>query len=292
MDYRDRLRVKPGSKVRLKDFDPGFHGEGVTQADAVAMVAAYEQQLAVGQLKLYAESRRSLLIVLQGLDAAGKDGVCRHVLDAFNPLGTTVTAFKQPTPTELAHDFLWRVHPRVPGRGEVAVFNRSHYEDVLVVRVRDLVPKKVWSRRYEQINEFERQLASAGTTILKFFLYISKDEQLDRFRQRLEDPRRNWKISLADYQEREHWEGYIEAYEEALQRCSTEEAPWYVIPANHKWFRDLAVSQIVAATLDDMNPKYPEPSVDLEEVRRRYHLAVAKDGGRKERKSEKARPKG
>ncbi len=286
-DYRDRLRVEPGSKVRLKDFDPDYDGEGVTQADAAAMVAAYEQQLALQQLKLYAESRCSLLIVLQGLDAAGKDGVCRHVLDAFNPLGTTVSGFKQPTPVELAHDFLWRIHPRVPGRGEVAVFNRSHYEDVLVVRVHDLVPKKVWSQRYDRINEFERQVASSGTTILKFFLYISKDEQLERFRQRLEDPRRNWKISNSDYEEREHWDAYIEAYEDALARCSTREAPWYVIPSNHKWFRNLAVSQIIAATLEEMNPKYPEPSVDLEEIRRQYHRAVAAGGkssrGRKTR---------
>jgi PPK2 family polyphosphate:nucleotide phosphotransferase len=289
-DYRDRLRVKPGSKVRLKDVDPGYHGEGVTTADAAAMVAAYERQLELGQLKLYAESRRSLLIVLQGLDASGKDGVCRHVLDAFNPLGTTVSAFKQPTPAELAHDFLWRVHARAPGKGEVAVFNRSHYEDVLVVRVHGLVPRKVWSRRYEQINEFERQLGASGTTILKFFLYISKDEQLERFRDRLEDPRRNWKISLGDYEERSHWDEYIEAYEEALERCSTDDAPWYVIPSNRKWFRDLAVSQILCATLEDMNLRYPEPSVDLEEVRRQYHLAAAGDGGRKKVKPGKGRP--
>ncbi len=225
-------------------------------------------------MRLYAEQKQSLLIVLQGLDASGKDGVCRHAMSTLGPEGTTVVSFKEPTRNDLAHDFLWRVHPRVPGAGEIAIFNRSHYEDVLVVRVHNLVPKKDWSRRYGLINDFERLLASRRTKVIKFFLFISKEEQLARFRQRLEDPTRNWKIAEADYLEREHWDDYMAAYEVALERCSTVEAPWYVIPSNHKWFRDLALSQIVAATLEDMNPRYPEPSVDLSEIRGEYHRAV------------------
>ena len=172
-----------------------------------------------------------------------------HVISAMNPQGCTVTGFKQPTPDDLAHDFLWRVHPHAPGKGEVAIFNRSHYEDVLVVRVHDILPKDVWSKRYGLINDFENMLVDSGVSILKFFLYISKEEQLERFKQRLDDPARNWKISDSDYKEREYWDDYIAAFEDALSKCSTEHAPWFVIPANHKWFRNLAVSQIIAETM-------------------------------------------
>jgi PPK2 family polyphosphate:nucleotide phosphotransferase len=187
---------------------------------------------------------------------------------------TTVTGFKQPTEAERAHDFLWRVHAHAPGRGQVAIFNRSHYEDVLVARVHDLVPKAVWSKRYGQINAFEQLLADNGTTIVKFFLYISPDEQLARFKQRLDDPARQWKISDADYAERSFWDVYVKAYEAMLRRCSTGHAPWYVIPSNHKWFRNLAVSRILADTLDDMKMKVPKPTVDLGAVRRAYHAAA------------------
>ena len=202
--------------------------------------------------------------MLQGIDAAGKDGTCWHVMTAMNPQGTTVTGFKQPTEAELAHDFLWRVHPHAPGRGQVAVFNRSHYEDVLVVRVHKLVPKAVWSARYDLINEFERLLVANGTTILKFFLLISPEEQLERFKDRLDDPTKQWKISATDYKERAFWGDYAAAYEDMLRRCSTAHAPWYVIPSNHKWFRNLAVSQIIADTLDDLKMKPPAPSVDID----------------------------
>ncbi len=202
----------------------------------------------------------------------------RHVIAGMNPAACRVVGFKQPTAEELGHDFLWRVHPHAPEKGEVAIFNRSHYEDVLVVRVHNLAPKKVWSKRYELINEFERLLATENnTTILKFFLYISKEEQLARFKQRLDDPLRQWKISDADYKEREYWDDYIAAFEDALRETSTLHAPWFIIPANHKWFRNLAVSQIIRRTLEKMNMKLPAPTVDIAATRQKYHAAVAEE---------------
>jgi PPK2 family polyphosphate:nucleotide phosphotransferase len=193
----------------------------------------------------------------------------------MNPQGARVRGFKAPTHEEAAHDFLWRIHNATPAKGEVVIFNRSHYEDVLVVRVHKLVPKDVWSERYDLINEFERNLIKNGTHILKFYLHISEDEQLSRFKQRLDDPSRHWKISDADYAERKFWPEYRQAYEEALSRTSTKHAPWFVIPANHKWFRNLAVSRIVAETLESLDMKFPEPTVDIEEIRRQYHAAEA-----------------
>ncbi len=280
MDYRKKLIVPPGSNPRLGDIDPGWHGEHGSGKDAAKETAELAARLTHLQTLLYAGHRHALLIVLQGIDAAGKDGTCWHVLSAMNPQGTTVTAFKQPTPVERDHDFLWRVHPHAPGLGQVAVFNRSHYEDVLIVRVHDLVPKSVWSRRYDAINAFEALLADAGVTILKFFLYISPEEQLDRFRKRLEDPDRQWKISDADYSERALWAEYGEAYEAMLAKCSTDRAPWFVIPSNHKWFRNLAISQIVGATLEDLDMQPPAPTVDLDEIRRKYHAAAAATDGK------------
>jgi len=194
----------------------------------------------------------------------------------MNPQGCHVVGFKQPTPEELTHDFLWRIERQVPKPGEVVVFNRSHYEDVLIVRVHDLVPIEVWSNRYEQINDFEKRLINNGTHILKFFLYISKEEQLRRFKKRLEDPTKHWKISEADYKEREFWESYQEAYEDALSKCSTSEAPWYVIPSDQKWFRNLAVSKIIVETMKKLDIKFPEPTVNIEDIRRKYHKAVNK----------------
>ena len=213
--------------------------------------------------------------MLQGIDGAGKDGTCWHVISAMDPQGVKVIGFKQPTPEEQAHDFLWRIHPHAPAKGEIAVFNRSQYEDVLVARVHDLVAKPMWEARYDIINEFERLLIEQNaTTILKFFLYISKEEQLERFKRRLDDPARQWKISKSDYTERARWDEYIVAFEAALSRCSTKHAPWYVIPSNHKWFRNLAVSQIIADTLAEMHPHWPKPTVDLDEIRRLYHGAA------------------
>jgi PPK2 family polyphosphate:nucleotide phosphotransferase len=283
MDYRKKLIVEPGSKIKLGTIDAAFHGDHETHAAALGELQEQIARLTHLQYLLYAEKKRALLVVLQGIDAAGKDGTCWHVMSAMNPQGTTVTGFKQPTEEERAHDFLWRVHRHVPALGQVAVFNRSHYEDVLVVRVHDLVPEKVWSRRFDLINDFEKMLADHGTTIIKFFLYISPEEQLERFKQRLEDPHRQWKISESDYKEREFWNKYVEAYEDMLDKCSTKHAPWYVVPSNHKWFRNLAVSRIIADTLDDLGMKMPKPTVDLDLIRRQYHAAVAESraGGKK-----------
>ena len=225
------------------------------------------------QFQLYAEQKRSLLICLQAPDAGGKDGVIRHVISAMNPQGCRVVGFKQPSTLERSHDFLWRVERETPKCGDVAVFNRSHYEDVLIVRVHDLVPKEIWSERYEQINAFERRLVANGTQILKFFLHISKEEQLERFKERLDDPERHWKISDADYAERAYWDDYETAYEDALSRCSTVDAPWFVIPSDHKWFRNLAVARIIVDTMESLGIEVPKPTVDIADIRKRYHWA-------------------
>ena len=231
------------------------------------------------QYLLYADANQSLLVVLQALDAAGKDGVIRHLFSGMNPQGTSVSGFKQPSRVELAHDFLWRAHLPAPGKGEVAIFNRSYYENVLVVRVHELVPQSVWSKYYELINDFEKILALNGTRILKFYLHISPEEQLARFEQRLDDKSRHWKISESDYSERELWPKYIEAYEDAIARTSTKRAPWYVIPADHKWFRNLAVSQIIADTMDEMGLKLPPTRVSIADIRRKYHAAKVQQQG-------------
>jgi len=272
MNLTKRLKVGPGSQIKLSSIDPSFHGKWKSSEDAKAELDRNLARITSLQRKLYADRRHCLLVVLQGIDGAGKDGTCWHVISAMDPQGVRVQGFQQPTAEERDHDFLWRVHPHAPGRGRVAIFNRSHYEDVLVVRVHKLVPKHVWKPRYDFINEWERLLATENnTTILKFFLYISKEEQLLRFKGRLDDPARQWKISNSDYSERELWADYIAAFEDALSKCSTKHAPWFVIPANHKWFRNLAVSQIIADALDDMKLKLPEPTVDLKEIRRLYH---------------------
>ncbi|MFO1162387.1 MAG: polyphosphate kinase 2 family protein [Reyranellaceae bacterium] len=274
MDYPKQFAVEPGSRVKLEDIDPGFHGKHESSDRAASEIADNLEKLRRLQYTLYAERAHSLLVVLQGIDAAGKDGVCRHVITAMSPQGCEVTGFKQPTAEEHGHDFLWRVHRHAPEAGKVAIFNRSHYEDVLVVRVHKLSPKEIWSRRYDHINAFERLLTDSGTTILKFFLWISKEEQLERFKQRLDDPARRWKISDSDYMERERWDDYVGAYEDMLERCSTRHAPWYVIPSNHKWFRNLAVSQIIAEAMEGLGMKMPDPTVDLDQIRKAYHKAA------------------
>lgn len=291
MDFRKKLLVTPGKTLRLKDIDPSFDGGIKSAQDAAQKLDRYRQKLTDMQRLFYGDRNHALLIVLQGIDGAGKDGTCWHVISAMDPQGVKVQGFKQPTPEEKDHDFLWRVHPHAPGKGEVAVFNRSHYEDVLVERVHKMVPKPVWKARYDFINDWEKLLhEDSNTTILKFFLYISKEEQLARFEQRLDDPARQWKISSSDYKERDFWEDYIGAFEDALTKCSKKHAPWYVIPANHKWFRNLAVSQIIADTMDDMKLKLPKPSVDLAEIRRLYHSA-AKGEGKKARSGKDKRGK-
>lgn len=273
-NYRKKLIVKPGSEIRLKRFDPGHHEKHQSHKSALLEIEKNLQKMEDLQYRMYAENKHSLLIVLQGLDAAGKDGVVRHVLTGMNPSGCVSVNFKQPTKEELAHDFLWRVHPHVPAKGSVAIFNRSHYEDVLVVRVHGLAPEKVWSKRFGQINDFERLITTENnTTILKFFLHISKEEQLARFKKRLDDPERQWKISDSDYKEREYWGEYVKAFEDVLTKTSTEQAPWFIIPSNHKWFRDLAVSQIIVRQMEDMDMQLPKPTVNLTEIRREYHQA-------------------
>jgi PPK2 family polyphosphate:nucleotide phosphotransferase len=281
MNYGKKFVVKPGSKVRLGKIDSSYTGKHASRVTAVAQTAKQVERMDRLQYLMYAGASRSLLIVLQGLDAAGKDGVIRHLFTGMNPQGTKMFGFKEPTREELAHDFLWRVHRCTPGKGEVTIFNRSHYEDVVVVRVQKLVPRSVWSKRYDLINDFETMLIENGTYILKFYLHISPDEQLARFRQRLDDPARRWKISDSDYTQRELWPKYVEAYEDAIALTSTKRAPWYVIPSNHKWFRNLAISQIVADTMDEMGLKVPPPRVDLAMIWQKYHAAKrAADGGR------------
>jgi PPK2 family polyphosphate:nucleotide phosphotransferase len=274
VDYRKQFCVKSGEKVRLGKLDPSHTGKLTSEDEGKADTEHYLKQVAHQQVLLYAEHKHSVLVVLQAMDAGGKDGTIRHVFSGVNPQGVDVASFKQPTPLELAHDFLWRIHAQAPRAGQIVIFNRSHYEDVLVTRVHKLVDKKTCTRRYEHIRDFEALLAESGTTILKFFLHISKEEQLARFAQRLDDPGRNWKISEFDYSERELWDDYVDAFEDAISATSTAKAPWYVIPGNHKWFRNLAVSQIITDTMGDLGLAFPAPLVNLADIERKYHAAV------------------
>ncbi len=255
-------KIKLGSKVDLSSIDARDAGNFRSKDKANERRVMNIERLNKLQSKLYAENKRSLLVVLQGMDTAGKDGTIRHVMTGVNPQGCRVQSFKSPSTEELDHDFLWRVHRAVPPRGTIGLFNRSHYEDVLIVRVHNLIPKKVWSKRYEQINRFEENLVESGTTILKFFIYISKDEQRERLQARLEDPEKTWKFNEADIEERKKWDDYIKAYEAALSKCSTPWAPWYVIPSDRKWYRNLAVSEIIADKLDSMDLQIPQPDFD------------------------------
>ena len=262
-----RTLVKPGSKIKLADYDPGYCA-GLSKKDPEV---AERREAAIAhtyrlQEKLWAEGERSLLMVLQAMDAGGKDGTIRHVMRGLNPQGVMVSSFKVPNPTELAHDFLWRIHRRTPGKGLIGVFNRSHYEDVLVVRVKDLAPKSVWKRRYDQINEFEELLSESGTRILKLYLHISKDEQKERLQARLDNPDKHWKFSSADLAERARWDDYMEAFEEMLERCSTDRAPWHVIPSDRKWYRNLVVAELVRDTLADMDPQWPDAEPGLADI--------------------------
>jgi PPK2 family polyphosphate:nucleotide phosphotransferase len=273
--YYKSFQIKPSTRIRLGKWDPKFIGEH-TKKEALRKIEKLREQISDMQMRLYAEHQRSLLICLQGQDASGKDGVVRHVIGSMNPEGCRVVNFKEPTKEELDHDFLWRIEHQMPRKGEAVIFNRSHYEDVLIVRVHDLVPKSIWSRRYKQINDFEQRQLANGTHILKFFLHISKEEQLERFEQRLDDPAKRWKISEADYTEREYWEEYEKAYEEVFAKCNSTAAPWFLIPADHKWFRDLAISEIIVAALEALKIQVPKPTVDIADIRRKYHEDVRK----------------
>jgi len=251
------IRVRPGRAFSLADIDPESTG-GFESKDAAKKALANDlDRLRDRQRLLYADGRHALLVVLQAMDTGGKDGTIRHVFSGFNPVACVVTSFKVPSAEELAHDFLWRIHRAVPARGVIGVFNRSHYEDVLVVRVHDLVPREVWRERYRQINDFERILSDNGVRIVKFFLHISKGEQRRRLQSRLDDPDKNWKFSEGDVAERKLWDDYMKAYDEALQKCSTEAAPWYVVPANVKWARDAMVARVLRETMDSLSLRHP-----------------------------------
>jgi PPK2 family polyphosphate:nucleotide phosphotransferase len=261
----ERWRVRPTDTVDLDAIDPattaGAPGDKHATTDAIKEL---RDRLAELQGRLYAEAERGLLVVLQALDAGGKDGTIKHVFKGVNPQGCKVTSFKQPNDHELSHDFLWRIHQNTPHKGMIGIFNRSHYEDVLIVRVHDIVPTHVWKRRYELIRDFEHELSlEGGIRVVKFFLHISKDEQANRFRRRLERPDKRWKFSRADLEERAHWDEYRVAFNDAIAATSTDQAPWYVIPADHKWYRNWCVLTTLVEILEEMDPQYPEPSDDL-----------------------------
>jgi PPK2 family polyphosphate:nucleotide phosphotransferase len=281
MNYSKRFVVEPGAKVKLHKIDPGYIDAEMTEKDALAETKKLCKRLRELQSSLYCEKQRSVLVVLQALDTAGKDGVINHVLGAMNPLSCRVASFKKPGPEEAAHNYLWRVSIFLPEKGEVVIFNRSHYEDVLVVKVHNLVPDDHLVKRYHQLNSFEHFLTDNDTRVLKFFLHISKEEQLRRFKRRLDDPKRHWKISDADYRERKFWDAYIEAYNEALSRCNTERAPWFIIPADCKWFRNLAVARIVVDSLEGLDIRPPRPTVDLGAIRKEYDGAAEEAAGQR-----------
>jgi PPK2 family polyphosphate:nucleotide phosphotransferase len=262
-----RYRIAPGTKVDLEKFDAGSTKEAPKGKKATEDVFQHlNSRLEVLQEKLWANHQHKVLIVLQGMDTSGKDGTISHVFEGVNPLGVRVAAFKAPSSDELDHDFLWRVHAHVPGRGEMTIFNRSHYEDVLAARVRKIVPEKVWKARYHQINDFEKLLTETGTVILKFFLHIDRDEQKKRLQDRLDDPHKRWKFRLGDLDDRAHWDDYMQAYQEALAKTSTRHAPWYVVPANKKWYRNLVVATVLVDALEKLDMKPPEPEGDLSHV--------------------------
>ena len=258
--------VKPGKKLNLSKLDTADRGDFKDKDDALPAMEKNLQKLNKLQNVMYAEAKRSLLVVFQAMDAGGKDGAVDHVFSGINPQGCQVTSFKAPSHEELAHDYLWRIHAATPRRGMIGIFNRSHYESVLIERVKDLAPKSAWSKRYEHINAFEKLLADEGTIILKFFLHISRKEQKSRMESRIEDPSKNWKFSAQDLEERKRWPEYMKAYQDALEKCSTEHAPWFVVPADHKWFRNWVISDTIARTLETLDMKYPPPIPGIEKI--------------------------
>ena len=258
--------IKITSRIRLKDFNPGYH-EGLDKDKTKAKTEKLCDRIGDLQHLLYADARHSLLIVLQGMDTSGKDGTVKHVLDSVNPAGVETANFKTPSREELAHDFLWRIHKALPRYGNMGVFNRSQYEDVLVVRVLKLQPPEIWKARYEQINAFEKMLVENRITVLKFFLHISKEEQAERLKARLADPRKNWKFDPEDLRMRAQWDKFMAAYEDAINLCSTKHAPWHIIPANHKWYRDYVISRVVVKALEKMTLSWPKPKTDLSRIK-------------------------
>ena len=265
MEFSSKFLVRPGKmakNLKLKDWDADYHGNK-NKEDVEKELAIYSNEMSELQYKLFADNRHALVIILQGVDASGKDGTIRHAMGALNPQSCYVKAFKVPTTEELSHDYLWRIHTAIPAKGQVAIFNRSHYEDVIQAPVHNLIPKNELCARFRQINDFERYLSENGVTMLKFFLHISKDEQKKRLLERLQDPSKRWKISESDLQERKYWYKYMESYEKLLGMCSTEYAPWYIVPANSKWFRDCIVARVIVKTLKGLKLLYPQPKIDL-----------------------------
>jgi len=266
-----KYRVEPDSKVDLSKWDPEDSSEfDDNKEEGRAALANLNRKLAELQEILYAEHKHKVLIVIQAMDTGGKDGAIRHVFKGINPQGVRVASFKIPSAIEMDHDYLWRIHQQTPGKGEMVIFNRSHYEDVLVVRVHKLVTEEVWKRRYDQIHNFEKLLAEEGTTILKFYLHISSEEQKERLRARLEDPTKHWKFDPADLKERQLWKEYMRAYEDALEKTSTKYAPWYIVPANKKWYRDLVVASVILETLRDLKMEYPQSKYDVASILRDF----------------------
>lgn len=261
------LQIKPGQKVALRDFDPADTSLAPGGKEkCIRKSARLTERLGKLQELLFAESKHKLLVVLQGMDTSGKDGTIRHVMSGVSPQSVRAVPFKQPTPNEISHDFLWRIHAHTPGNGEIVIFNRSHYEDVLIVRVHNLVPEGVWRKRYDQINEFERMLSENGTTILKFFLHISRGEQRKRLQARLDDPTKRWKFQYGDVHERKRWNDYVLAYQEALEKTSTRWAPWTIVPADKKWFRNWVVARTIVETLESLGMKYPRPKLPIKKI--------------------------
>ena len=261
------VRVKPGKKVHLRDIATDATGEYASKEESLKPLEKLRERLFDLQEALYAENKRSVLVVFQAMDTGGKDGALKSTMGGLNPAGVVVTSFKAPSPEELEHDFLWRIHQKVPPRGMIGVWNRSHYEDVLIVRVHKMIEKSMWQRRYEDINNFERLLSDNGVTILKFFLHISKKEQKERLQARLDDPNKTWKFSVGDLKERAFWDDYQEAYEDAINHCSTEHAPWHIIAADHKWARNIAIAQALVEKMEEMKPKYPKADFDPKTIK-------------------------
>ena len=273
---RELLRARPGNKPLVLDEAGAAKTPGMSKAKAQAESARDAKTLRQLQERLYAEDRRALLLVLQGMDTSGKDGTITHVIGKVDPQGVQIRGFGKPTAEELRHDFLWRIRRALPPKRFIGIFNRSHYEDVLIVRVKRLVPKTVWSKRYDAINDFEREVSASGTTIVKVCLRISYAEQGERLLARLGDPTKQWKFNPDDLDDRARWREYMAAYEDALARCTSEAAPWYVVPADKKWYRNWAVTRILIETLEEMDPRYPAPRFDLAEELARTKKTIAK----------------
>lgn len=259
------IRPEPFQKIFMENFDPQYDG-GLDKDETKAETKKLRERLAELQEILYAQGKYSVLIILQAMDAGGKDSTINKVFSGVNPQGFQIASFKKPSEEELAHDFLWRIHKEVPAKGKIGIFNRSHYEDVLIVRVNNLVPKKVWQARYDHINNFEKLLVDSGTTILKFYLHISKEEQKERFQDRLDDPSKHWKFSKGDLPVREQWDDYMRAFEDAISHCNTDYAPWHIIPANRKWYRNYVILKAIVESMEAMSLEYPPAEDGLEDV--------------------------